>query len=302
MKRSCLACGCVLLRPKYVQVADYEYDTYHAVDYYRCLNCNLLFQYPMPTSAIIPSFYPPEYRSHFQFIAGRLYSILKRLEVLTLVNKIDKIILHNRNSHILEVGCGNGLLLLTLFKRGFKNLYGTDISDAAAKVLSNRGIAFKKANIEKEFPFREKFDLIILNHVIEHLLFPKKVLRNCQSYLSKGGKIVIVTPDSDCLASNIFGKYWDGINAPRHFYIFHSKSMEYVSKSLKFHSIKSYQISDPINWAISLQNVFQNIPFLKSRLQKGFAGYTVWLGILFIPLSFLTKLVRKSSGMLYILK
>lgn len=300
MKQTCIVCGSKHFKSKYQGVADYEYDTYHSVDYVACKQCGLLVQKdPLPVSKNIPSYYPTAYRNHLQFAEVNLYSILKKLQVWSLTGKIARFIA-NKQDKVLEIGCGSGMLLIMLKGKGFTNLWGNDISAAAANVLTQKGIIFKRTDVEKKFPFNARFGLIILNNCFEHFQNPKSVLTACRKHLSVGGKIIIVTPNNDSAAAAVFKKYWNGLSAPRHFFVFNMGTFGILRKALRFHSLKFYPMPDPMNWAISLQNIFQGIPYLRTPLKNGLAWYTIFLSVLFLPISALSVFGKKSAGMMCI--
>lgn len=299
--RICIACGNNHLRLAYSNVEDYEYGTYHGVNYFRCTNCGLLAQYPLPPLKYIASFYPSNYRNHLQFGKRSVYSLLKKYQVNRVARELEHLAKH-KHDNILEIGCGNGLLLTSLRDRGFHALWGTDMSDAGQKSLSQKDIVFRKADIEKTFPFNRRFEMIILNHVVEHLLDPILVLASCKKHLAETGKIVIITPNSDSILLQIFNKYWDGINAPRHIHIFSPRSLENMRKKLNVGRLTTYPVADPMQWALSVQNVFQNIPFLHARLKWGLSWYTIFLGIVFTPISLFTLYGKKSASMMYVLE
>lgn len=297
---SCIACGTKHLQRAYPSVGDYEYGTYRDVNYVRCARCGLLLQQPLPPTERIDSFYPSSYRNHRQFSKRSFYWLLKNYQVNNLARDIDHLS-ENKSDTILEIGCGSGSLLISLQKRGLYQVWGSDISDAGQHALSRMKIQFRKSNIEKSFPYHKKFELLILNHVIEHLLDPVSVLSACREHLSERGKIIIITPNSDSILAHFFGKFSDGINAPRHICIFSPRSMEYLRKKLNFGKLIFYPVLDPMQWALSVQNVFQNIPFLQTRLIRGLAWYTVFLSIVFSPISLFTVFGKKSASMMCVL-
>jgi hypothetical protein len=133
-------------------------------------------------------------------------------------------------------------------------------------------------------------------------LDPISVLSHCRNHLSNKGKVIVMTPNSDSILFDIFQKYCDGINAPRHFYLFNYRSMERVRKKLGFQNFIFYPVLDPMQWAISVQNVLQNIFFLRTSLRRGLAWYTIFLGMFFAPFSLVTRFGRKSASMMCILE
>jgi 2-polyprenyl-3-methyl-5-hydroxy-6-metoxy-1,4-benzoquinol methylase len=77
---------------------------------------------------------------------------------------------------VLDVGCANGGLLTILYERGYKNLTGLDKSIFCVNHIKNingiRAIHGGLFDLEfKEEAFsNEKFDVVILSHVLEHVL------------------------------------------------------------------------------------------------------------------------------------
>ena len=83
---------------------------------------------------------------------------------------------------IIEVGAGDGSILSILSKKKIANeYYAVEISESAIEFLKNRGveslIEVKKFDGYK-IPYPDNhFDLAILSHVLEHVEFPRTILR-----------------------------------------------------------------------------------------------------------------------------
>lgn len=96
---------------------------------------------------------------------------------------------------IADVGCSFGLTLTTLKQKGYTNLYAIDPDRSAIKYLSENGINGFVGDAECERKDLEnKFDLIILRHVLEHLYEPNMALSNIRKWLKAGGKVYIELP------------------------------------------------------------------------------------------------------------
>ncbi|MFA6249898.1 MAG: methyltransferase domain-containing protein [Candidatus Shapirobacteria bacterium] len=105
-----------------------------------------------------------------------------------------------------DFGCGNGALLLRLARMAKeinKNItfWGYDLSEEfveygnrAAKFKEVDKIKFAKKNIEHD-RLDQKFDLIILSEVLEHVANPEEVLENISRSLNGGGRLVVSTPN-----------------------------------------------------------------------------------------------------------
>lgn len=294
---SCIVCNSNNLELMFKGISDLEYETYKPVDYFICKDCGTLMQNPLPNPQILPSFYPGEYRNYLPVQNG-FFSVLKNFQSQANASKIIR--KKDKNLKILEIGFGNGSFLLALKQRGYKNLYGIDFESKTISSLKDQGINVQIANVEEEIPFDERFDLIIMNNVIEHFLDPIKVLRNCKAKLSSSGEIIFITPNTDALELLIFKKYWAGFHSPRHTFLFKRNSVKMLCKNLGLSLVKTQSVSDPAQWAISIQNVFQSIQFTRTRLKNGMAWYTLPLSLIIFPVVLLQNIIGKSTSLMYV--
>lgn len=111
---------------------------------------------------------------------------------------------YNQGAKILEVGAAYGVSLICL-KSFYHNLFATDIEES----IGTYGIALKNANIpllpwniyDEVCPFDgQKFDVIIVSEVIEHLQLSINAVVNKLAYLlNPNGIIILTTPNLYCL-------------------------------------------------------------------------------------------------------
>lgn len=150
-----------------------------------------------------------------------------RSNILTCLRYLNKIQnnLEDNEINILDIGCGIGVLAITLKKLKYR-VYCIDHPEVEKKSwLINEGIEFIHCNIENEkLPFANNtFDLITCLDVIEHLhSSPKRALKEINRVLKKEGYIIIETPNSANLRkriSVIFGR----TNFPNIEYFFNSE-------------------------------------------------------------------------------
>lgn len=100
-----------------------------------------------------------------------------------------------REITVLEVGLGDGWAL-SLNRPGLRRI-GIDQSDDLASTLKEKGIEFHRANIESDnLPLEEEsVDVIMMNHVIEHLANPLFFLQQAKRVLRPSGCLYIRTPN-----------------------------------------------------------------------------------------------------------
>ena len=96
---------------------------------------------------------------------------------------------------ILDFGCGSGFTLGKISSIYPSNiLYGFDYNLKNIKNL-DKIKNFKKLYSQDILKINKKFDIIILNHVFEHLINPNLYLKKIKNLLKKNGLIVLQMPN-----------------------------------------------------------------------------------------------------------
>lgn len=85
---------------------------------------------------------------------------------------------------VLEYGCGLGQNIFYVF-----NATGYDVSKFALEFCKKKGI-----NVTNNLKGLKNFDVILSCEVLEHVEEPLKVLKEMNSKLRKGGKLILVIP------------------------------------------------------------------------------------------------------------
>lgn len=137
-------------------------------------------------------------------------------------------IVTNRSSIILDVGCVNGGLLTFLEKAGFSNLYGIDPSKNCVRRAKEHGLKVFQGGLFSDWgkflEKGEKFDLIILSHVLEHIKDVKIAIGNLVTHLNKKGMFYVEVPDAEEYQNHLITPfyYFD----PEHINHFDQNSLE----------------------------------------------------------------------------
>jgi len=139
-----------------------------------------------------------------------------------------------RNSTILDVGCGYGKFLRNLSELNFKNLFGID--PYLKEEVHTKNLNIIKKTIH-QLSDDEKFDIIIFNHSFEHIKEQRETLKRAYELLSPDGCCIISMPVKTDYIWNRYGVDWVQIDAPRHFFIHTTKSFQFLSEKVNF-SIK----------------------------------------------------------------
>ena len=193
------------------------------------------------------------------------FKILHQIKSHRMTYILDQI--NNRsikNLKILDVGCGGGIICEPLARLGAK-VTGIDFAPnniIAAKIHSKKNklkINYINKDIEKS-KLDEKFDIILMFEVLEHLDNWKKTIKNIKKNLNKNGLIIISTINRNLLsklfAINIAENILHWIPKGTHDYNKLIKPEELKKILLKekfnFNNIKGL-VFDPLNgeWKLS---------------------------------------------------
>ena len=186
----------------------------------RCKQCGLVFVNPRPLVEDLHGFYPPTYYSYTE-----KPSLMEVVDALIRIKKLQNLKKMRVSRRILDIGCGKGLTLEGLRKKGWE-VYGTELSEGSAKFAREnlRLNVISKDLTDCRFPC-EFFDVITLWHVLEHLPHPGSQLVEIHKRLKNDGILVIQVPDFGSPQQKLFEEKWFHLDVPRHLYHFEDNSL-----------------------------------------------------------------------------
>lgn len=214
-------------------------------------DCGLVWLNPMPTEIDLPKIYRQYYthgsrtkkrpasfwESSARAVLKIVYTLVKsRFRLREKRKAINRMFLDppDSSAELLEVGCGDGTRLHLLKKQGW-TVTGQDVDQKAiAHAKRKYGMAVALGPLAEIGFADNRFDAIIMNHVIEHILDPVQLLTECNRILKPGGRIVMTTPNVDSLGHRTFGRCWRGLEPPRHLHLFSPSSAWHVMKKTGF--------------------------------------------------------------------
>jgi 2-polyprenyl-3-methyl-5-hydroxy-6-metoxy-1,4-benzoquinol methylase len=121
---------------------------------------------------------------------------------------------------LLEVGCGAGKRLPLFQALGWR-VTGQEVDAAAAEEARRTSATEVYVGPVTDLAAQgRRFDAIVMNHVLEHVLRPVDLLKMCLAMLRPGGTLVCVTPNARSWGHRAHGLNWMGLDPPRHVTIF----------------------------------------------------------------------------------
>ena len=163
---------------------------------------------------------------------------------------------------LLDFGCGQGGFL-RLAQNYAQKVYGVELEETSRNLLNKDGIK-TESDINQ---FSQKFDVITMFHVIEHLTQPYEFLKLIREKLDDNGQLIIETPNANdvlisrynCEAFKNF-TYWGC-----HVFLYTSYSLELLLKQAGF----------KINWSKQIQRFpISNHLYWLSKEKPG--GHNIW--------------------------
>jgi SAM-dependent methyltransferase len=147
----------------------------------------------------------PEYRAHLDDVYRVSYTLPgggKKTNIVngravsrerTLARTLAGLLDRTTDGRVLDIGTGMGYLLAAFSEElpAF-DLVGYDLNDEKEDVIRANGATdFHSGSLEA---IPKTFDLITLNHVLEHLFDPVTVLKQAAALLKPGGYLAVVVP------------------------------------------------------------------------------------------------------------
>lgn len=110
---------------------------------------------------------------------------------------------------LLDIGCGDGKLIINFASKKTEECWGIDISP----ILINKAITSAKNNNREnvhfmlrdfqQFTTRQKFDVVTATAYLEHVIFPLRMLKKINRLMVQNGSLIIEVPNTAYLLHRI---------------------------------------------------------------------------------------------------
>jgi 2-polyprenyl-3-methyl-5-hydroxy-6-metoxy-1,4-benzoquinol methylase len=209
-----------------------------------CDNCGLVFQSPRMTDEETDEFYKREYRRMNQ--GGQEEPLAEGIEIqrqraLALRKIVTRQV--NKVSRHLEIGCSAGCLLQALQEQYGCTSIGIEPGNAFRDHAVHQGFKVYPSLAALQENREERFDLISMSHVLEHMTDPVATLTELHhSWLTPEGWLLLEVP-------NLYGHFSFEV---AHLFSFSSHSLVQVIQKAGFRKIQLVKHGQPRSRKIPL--------------------------------------------------
>lgn len=257
----------------------------------QCDTCDFRLTNPRPDGESIGAYYKSDqYISHNDTSRGLINTVYRIVRTYTLQSKLKLINrLSVKKGNLLDVGCGTGAFLETCQKGGWR-VTGMEPDQDARSLAVNKLKADISPSLD-QIDKQEKFDIITLWHVLEHIPDLNETIPVLNSLLDSTGTLIVAVPNSDSYDAQYFQQFWAAYDVPRHLHHFTPLSIERLFKKHGFKKIG--QLPMPFD-------AFY-IAMLSTRYKTGKTDYlkSIQVGL---KSNALAKQTKNTSSQIYLFK
>jgi 2-polyprenyl-3-methyl-5-hydroxy-6-metoxy-1,4-benzoquinol methylase len=216
------------------------------------------------------NFHEPSYTQYHrddEYASSELffkYIFQKRFEIVTRFKSTP--------GSVLDIGAATGVLLDVFKEAGWKT-YGIEPSESA-HLAQKKGHTIFNTPLE-ETHITQKFDVIIANHVLEHIENPKHFLDLAQKLLKKDGILYIDVPNFGGVRSRVMMSNWPYLLPTEHVHHFTLKSLSYLLETSGFEVVFETSRSGVFETSRPFEYLLQELIHLKKNFFNDLLSFPV---------------------------
>ncbi len=179
---------------------------------------------------------PNNYISHSDSGNGlleKIYQTVKRYTLNKKVKLINKYTIEEKK--LLDIGCGTGEFLFNAKNKNWKTV-GVELNENARKKATDKNLEIYKS---LDAINNQKFDVITLWHVLEHLPDLDKQIIKIKSLLNKNGTLIIAVPNYKSYDAQYYKEFWAAYDTPRHLWHFSQNAIKNIFKNKKIEVVET---------------------------------------------------------------
>lgn len=200
----------------------------------KCQKCGFHFTNPRPTQEFLGPYYKSEkYISHSNSNQGLFGFLYQKVRKYTLGKKYQLVNSFRSGDRILDIGCATGQFLNEFKVRGWEAI-GVE-PDSDSRTFAKQEYHLKVLPEEQVNELEDhSFDVISMWHVLEHVSNLEKRMGELKRLIKANGVLFIALPNIESWDAQHYGKFWAGLDVPRHLYHFNKANVKMLFEKYNF--------------------------------------------------------------------
>lgn len=229
----------------------------------------MLITHPMPEANLLGKYYESEqYISHTDNSKGVFSFLYQVVKKWSLQKKVRLILTHNKKpGSLLDVGAGTGEFLKAAKEKSWR-VAGVEPNRNAVALAKEKGISLYPELSDLK---NQKFDVISLWHVLEHISNLEEVVEELGQLLNPKGILVIAVPNYNSYDAKYYKENWAAFDTPRHLWHFSKNSIVKLFKT----DFKLRKIEPMV-----FDSFYVSLLSEKYKTGKNFSLKAFWIGLL----------------------
>jgi 2-polyprenyl-3-methyl-5-hydroxy-6-metoxy-1,4-benzoquinol methylase len=258
----------------------------------KCNSCGFVFTQNVPSPDKIGAYYQSQdYVSHSDTRKGLMNKLYHLARNYMLGKKFRMVRKVAKGKKLLDIGCGTGYFPAYMKRKGYEAV-GVEVDEKARNFASKEfGLTVHSPDEFLNNGLGQKFDVITLWHVLEHLDDFNNYIEKMLEHLEKDGSLVIALPNCSSLDARFYKEFWAGYDVPRHLWHFTPSTFNILAKNHNLELVKMKRL--PLD------------PFYNSMLSEKYRKNKLYMfaGLIIGKLAYLESLfnLKKSSSIVYFL-
>jgi SAM-dependent methyltransferase len=215
---------------------------------------------PRPGPAEIGGYYADDYAPFRPAVEDERWGLMRWMRRRKLAGRRRMVERYSglATGRILDVGCATGLFLHEMALAGWQADGVEPMASAADYARQRFGLPVFEGMIEDAPYPPASFDVVTFWDVLEHVFSPAHTLHRTAALLRPGGLLAINAPNWDSYERAWFGRYWIGLDPPRHLYVFTRATLTALLEQSGFRVL---------GWECFMPTYFSFIASVERRLQ-----------------------------------
>jgi len=196
---------------------------------------DMLVTQPQPEN-LNPYYDSDAYISHTDASESFVDKIYQGVKKINLKNKLKIVKKHSSGKKLLDVGAGTGDFLVVAKENGW-SVHGVEPNSKANAKASEKGLELKTTL--EDFA-NQKFDVITLWHVLEHMPNLTDQVTRLSNLLTEDGIVIIAVPNFKSFDALHYKNFWAAFDVPRHLWHFSKTAISKLFQRENMQLLKTY--------------------------------------------------------------